>query len=73
MEDIRRQAAELASTASTPEQALARFDRSEHIRRFKADNQWKREWLDGYWLDGMVETAFKQATGITLEPRPDGG
>ncbi len=73
MEDIRCQAAGLARTVSTPEQALARFDRSEHIRRFKADNQWKREWLDGYWLDGMVETAFKQAKGITLEQRPDGG
>ena len=46
---------------------------SEHHKRFGADNAWKKRWLDGYWLAGMFDTAFKQAAGISLEPGSDGG
>ena len=73
MNDIRRQAIDLAKTGATPEQAQDKFDTSEHHKRFGADNAWKKRWLDGYWLAGMFDTAFNQAAGVPLEPGSDGG
>ena len=67
LEDIRRQAQALAGSAKTPEEALQRFDRTEHRRRFAANDAWTQRWLDEYWLNGMAETAIKQAMGIKDE------
>jgi hypothetical protein len=53
--------------------AKKRFDRTEQRRRFGAKDAWTPRWLDVYWLDGMFETAFKQARDIPLEPGIDGG
>ena len=71
--DIRRQAGALAKTPATAEDAARRFDRSEQRRRFGASDPWTKRWLDEYWLDGMFETAFKQARGLPLQPGVDGG
>jgi len=73
MNDIRRQAAQLAKTGATPEQAAERFDRSEQQRRFRATNEWTQRWLNAYWLNGMFATAFKQAKGEPLGEDVDGG
>lgn len=73
MNDIRRQAADLAKSGATPEQAAERFDRSEQQRRFGATDAWTQRWLNAYWLDGMFETAFKQAKGEPLGEDVDGG
>ena len=64
LEDIRRQARALAESSKTPEEALERFDRTEHRRRFAAADAWTRRWLDEYWLNGMAETAIKAAMGM---------
>jgi glyoxylase-like metal-dependent hydrolase (beta-lactamase superfamily II) len=73
MEDVRRQAAEVAKSGATPEEAANRFDRSEQQRRFAANDAWTKRWLNEYWLDGMFSTAFKQAKGIPLGQAIDGG
>jgi glyoxylase-like metal-dependent hydrolase (beta-lactamase superfamily II) len=73
MEDMRRQAAEVAKSGATPEEAANRFDKSEQQRRFAANDAWTKRWLNEYWLDGMFSTAFKQAKGIPLGQAIDGG
>ena len=73
MNDMRRQAAELARTGATPEQAAEHFAKSEQRRRFGATDAWSQRWLDAYWLDGMFATAFKQAKAMPLGEDVDGG
>jgi len=73
MGDIKRQAEALAKSSATPEQAAKKFDRMEQQRRFGANDAWTKRWLDGYWLDGMFEVAFKQARGLPVESGTDGG
>ena len=73
MEDIRRQAVEIAKSGATGDKAAKRFDRSEQQRRFHATDAWTKRWLDEYWLDGMFATAFKQAEGVPLGQEIDGG
>jgi hypothetical protein len=73
MGDIKRQAEALARSSATPEQAAKKFDRTEQQRRFGANDAWTKRWLDGYWLDGMFEVAFKQARGLPVESGTDGG
>jgi glyoxylase-like metal-dependent hydrolase (beta-lactamase superfamily II) len=64
MNDILQHARAAASAGRTKEKALAEYDRSEQRARFAAADPWTRLWLDGYWLDGMFETAFDEAKGI---------
>ena len=64
MEDIRRQARSLSAGTEPPDAAAKRFDRTEQRRRFAARDAWSQRWLDEYWLDGMTQTAIKEARGI---------
>ena len=63
MQDIERQAKQLAAIEPDADTAFKRFDQGEHRRRFGANSAWMQRWLEGYWLGGMFETAFNAAKG----------
>jgi glyoxylase-like metal-dependent hydrolase (beta-lactamase superfamily II) len=71
MADIGRQATALAATEQTAEAAYKKFDAAEQRRRFGANDAWARRWLDGYWLEGMLETAFNAAKGSGKDDKVD--
>lgn len=71
MIDIQRQARLLAATESDAATAFKRFDRGGHVDRFAAGDPWMRYWLDGYWLEGMFETAFNAVKGTGKDDNVD--
>ena len=67
MIDIRTKARAAAAAGLTKDKAWEQFDPAPHRTRFHATDDWKKAWLEAYWLKGMFETAYDEAKGIAAD------
>jgi len=65
MRDIVAHAKAAATSGKTREQGFAAFGQKAEQARFGARDAWTKKWLSDYWLQGMFETAYDEAKGIS--------
>lgn len=59
----RSQAAALAASGASLEEARTRIDLAAHARRMVGDDPWLQHWFRLYWTDPMVASVYGEATG----------
>lgn len=68
--DIRAQVAPLATEGLTPAETTARVNRDAHHQAFVGGDPWRRYWLDRYTLTPLISSAYSEAKGEPMGPRP---
>jgi glyoxylase-like metal-dependent hydrolase (beta-lactamase superfamily II) len=66
--EVRAQVAALAQQGLTLDQVMARIDHKAQIERFARDSKWAERWLNAYWLEPIVSSAYREAKGLPIEP-----
>ncbi len=68
LKDVRAQVAPLAAQGLTLEAVQAKVDYSRQIRLFAGESAWARRWFEGYWLEPITSSAYREAKGLPIEP-----
>jgi glyoxylase-like metal-dependent hydrolase (beta-lactamase superfamily II) len=63
MRDVDAQVGRAIAAGKTADETWTGFDRSAHVRRFAARTAWARRWLDDYWLEPIVASAYRELKG----------
>ena len=63
MSDVDAQVDKAIAAGKTAEQAWEGFDKAAHARRFAAQSPWERRWLNDYWLEPIVGSAYRELKG----------
>lgn len=68
LKDVRAQVGPLAAQGLSLEELQAKVDHARQIRLFAGDSAWAKRWLQGYWLEPITSSAYREAKGIPIEP-----
>jgi glyoxylase-like metal-dependent hydrolase (beta-lactamase superfamily II) len=63
MRDVDAQVGKAIAAGKSADHAWQAFDKSRQIQRFGARTPWARRWLDDYWLEPIVSSAYRELKG----------
>lgn len=68
IEQVRGQVSKLARQGLSLEETRKRVDLAEQRQAFTGGDAWLGRWFDRYWVQPLVEAAWKEAKGLPIKP-----